>query len=114
MSIKDLPIKRKLMAITLVTSGVVLLLTCAAFFAYEFLTFRQTTVKLLSTRGEIIAQKTLKDMTFTPTHQIARNAVAFQGFAWPSPGHYLIKFVANRDDVLASFPMWVQHAPSSK
>jgi len=84
------------------------------FFSQVEMTISNCRVSIENQRGEIIAQKTLKDMTFTPTHQIARNAVAFQGFAWPYPGHYLIKFVANRDDVLASFPMWVQHAPSSK
>jgi hypothetical protein len=64
MSLKDLPIKRKLMAITLVTSGVGLLLTCAAFFAYEFLTFRQTTLRHLSTLGEVIAQNSTAALAF--------------------------------------------------
>src|SRR5438876_9680741 len=55
MSLKDTPIQRKLMTVILLTSGTVLLLTCAAFFAYEFLTFRRATVRDLSTLGEIIA-----------------------------------------------------------
>ena len=45
MLLKDRPIRWKLMAMILLTSGVVLLLTCAAFFAYEFLTFRQATIR---------------------------------------------------------------------
>src|SRR6266853_1298003 len=64
MSLKDLPIKRKLMAITLVTSGVGLLLTCGAFSSYEFLAFRQTTVRHLSTLGEVIAQNSTAALAF--------------------------------------------------
>ncbi|HWW00726.1 MAG TPA: ATP-binding protein [Candidatus Acidoferrum sp.] len=64
MSLKDLPIKRKLMAITLITSGVVLLLTCSAFFAYEFFTFRQTTARHLSTLGGVIAQNSTAALAF--------------------------------------------------
>ena len=40
MPLRDAPIRRKLMTIMLLTSGLVLLLTCAAFLGYEFLTFR--------------------------------------------------------------------------
>jgi uncharacterized protein DUF6941 len=62
-------------------------------------------------RGEAIAQTALKDLTFTADRQISRNVVAFQGLTWPYPGRYLIRFIANRDDVLASFPMQVFPAP---
>src|SRR6266851_2729866 len=64
MLLKDTPIRRKLMTIILLTSGVVVLLTCASFFAYEFLTFRQTTVRHLSTLGEIIAANSTAALAF--------------------------------------------------
>jgi PAS domain S-box-containing protein len=64
MSLKDAPIQRKLMTMILITSGAVLLLTCAVLFAYEFLTFRQTTVQHLSTLGEIIAANSTASLTF--------------------------------------------------
>jgi hypothetical protein len=64
-------------------------------------------------RGEAIAQTALKDLTFTADSQISRNVVAFQGLTWPFPGRYLIRFIANRDDVLASFPMLVYQAPAA-
>src|SRR5436305_12491891 len=64
MLLKDRPIRWKLMAMILLTSGVVLLLTCAAFFAYEFLTFRQATVRELSTLGEIIAANSTAALAF--------------------------------------------------
>jgi len=64
MSFKDTPIRRKLMRILLVTSGAVLLLTCASFFAYEFLTFRQTTVQELSTLSEVVAANSTASLAF--------------------------------------------------
>jgi hypothetical protein len=50
--LKDTPIRQKLMVIILLTSGAVLLLTCASFFTYEFWTFRQTMVRQASTIGK--------------------------------------------------------------
>ncbi|MGE0680217.1 MAG: PAS domain S-box protein [Candidatus Binatia bacterium] len=64
MSLAGTPIQRKLMTILLLTSGTVLLLTCAAFFAYEFLTSRQTMVRQLSTLGKIIADNSTAALAF--------------------------------------------------
>src|SRR5216117_3714120 len=64
MLLRDKPIRRKLMTIILLTSGAVLLLTCAAFFAYELLTFPQTAVRNLSTLGEIIAANSTAALAF--------------------------------------------------
>ena len=64
MALRDKPIRQQLMAILLLTSGVVLVLTCAAFLAYEFVTFRQTTLKNLSTLGAIIAANSTASLAF--------------------------------------------------
>ena len=64
MLLKNTPIRRKLMTVILLTSGAALLLTCSAFFAYEFFTFRQTTVRQLSTLGEIIAANSTAALAF--------------------------------------------------
>ena len=64
MPLSNTPIRRKLMASLLLTSGGVLLLTCSAFFAYEFLTFRQTTLRHLSTLGAIIADNSTAALAF--------------------------------------------------
>ena len=61
---RDASIRQKLMAILLLTSGVVLLLTCTAFVAYQFLTYRQTTLKNLSTLGGIIAANSTASLAF--------------------------------------------------
>jgi len=52
------------MTIILLTSGAVVLLTCTAFFAYEFLTFRHSTVRNLSTLGSIIANNSTAALAF--------------------------------------------------
>jgi PAS domain S-box-containing protein len=64
MSLRDAPIRRKLMRIMMLTSGLVLLLTCAAFLSYELLTFRQTAVRELSTVGRIIAANSTASLAF--------------------------------------------------
>src|SRR6058998_3929795 len=64
MPFKGTPIKRKLTALFLLTSGAVLLLTCAAYFAYEYLTFRQTTLGQLSTLGQVLAANSTAAVAF--------------------------------------------------
>ena len=64
MSIGNTPIRRKLMAITLLTSGAVLLLACGAFFVYELLTFRRDMVRQLSTLGAIVAENSTAALAF--------------------------------------------------
>jgi hypothetical protein len=64
-------------------------------------------------KGELIAQKAVKDLEFNPQRPISRNVISFAGLMWPYPGGYLVKFMANRNDTLAYFPIWVQHAPTA-
>jgi signal transduction histidine kinase len=64
MAFRDRPIKQKLMALFLLTSGVVVLLTCAAYFTYELVTFRQTTLRQLSTLGEVVAANSTAAVAF--------------------------------------------------
>jgi PAS domain S-box-containing protein len=64
MKYKDTPIRQKLTTVILLTCGAVLLLTCSAFFAYEFFTFRQGTLRELSTLGKIIATNSTAALAF--------------------------------------------------
>lgn len=64
MWLKDTPIRRKLMVIMLLTSMAALLLMRSVFFAYEFLAFRQTTLRQLSTVGEVIAANSTAALAF--------------------------------------------------
>lgn len=64
MAFGDWPIRRKLTAMFLLISGLVLLLTSAAFIGYQHLSFRQTTRNSLSTLGRIIAANSTASLAF--------------------------------------------------
>lgn len=64
MPLRHVSIPRKLMIVILLVSGTTLLLTCAAFFVYETISFRQTTVQQLSTLGKIIADNSTAALAF--------------------------------------------------
>src|SRR5213592_1235095 len=62
--LRDWPIKRKLTAILLLISGLVLVLTSAAFVTYEIVTFRQTIRSQLATRSRILAANSTAALAF--------------------------------------------------
>lgn len=64
MAFQDIPIRRKLITIILLISVAVIALTGAAFFTYEFLTFRQATIQQLSTVGGVIAANSTAALAF--------------------------------------------------
>jgi signal transduction histidine kinase len=64
MALRDWPIKKKLTAILLLVSSLVLLLTSAAFVTYEVLAIRRTTLKSLSTLGRVIASNSTASLAF--------------------------------------------------
>lgn len=64
MTLRDTPIKRKLMVILMLTSGVVLLLTCVAFFTYELTTFKDKAFQGLATLGDVIATNSTASLAF--------------------------------------------------
>lgn len=65
MNLKDVPIQKKLTTIVLLTSGVVLLLTCCAFIAYELVTFRTTFVNQMETMADVIAANSTGALAFS-------------------------------------------------
>ena len=64
MNLRDMPIRRKLMLILLATSIVVMLLMRGVFFTYEFITFRQATVRQLTTIGQMLAANSTAALAF--------------------------------------------------
>jgi len=64
MPLRNMPIRRKMMLIILLTSGAVLLLTCLAFFTYELLSFRRSMVEIYSIRSRIIAVNSTASLAF--------------------------------------------------
>src|SRR6266853_4630761 len=75
---RQTPIRRKLMTMILLTSGAVLLLTSASFVAHEFLTFRYTTVRSLSTLGQVIATNSTAALAFDNTKDAAEILTALK------------------------------------
>src|SRR5213594_4265224 len=62
--LRDWPIKRKLTAILLLISGLVLLLTSAAFVTYQVVTFRQRMRDNMATRARILAANSTAALAF--------------------------------------------------
>src|SRR5213592_1500129 len=62
--LRDWPIKRKLTAILLLISGLVLVLTSAAFVTYQVVTFRRTIRIHLATRSRILAANSTAALAF--------------------------------------------------
>src|SRR3989440_4834331 len=64
MSLRDWPIKQKLTAMLVVISGLVLLLTSAAFAGYQYWSLRLATRDALAVRGRIIAANSTASLAF--------------------------------------------------
>jgi len=100
MSIRDWPIKRKLTAILLLISGLVLLLTSAAFVTYQIVTFRQTMRNNLATRARILAANSTAALAFA-NEADAREILA----ALKYDPHMLSAALYDQDGrVLATYP----------
>lgn len=61
--LRNVPIQRKMMTVIMFICGIVLFITSISFFAYEHYVFRQTTIKQLSTLGEILADNSTAALT---------------------------------------------------
>ena len=64
MNLKDLSIKRKLMLITMLTSGVAVVLSSAGFLIYDLISFRNSLSQDLMTQADIIGYKSAAAMAF--------------------------------------------------
>jgi len=64
MSAETRPIRRTLMTVILLTCGAVMLITSAAFAAYEYVTFRQLTVRHVKILGAAIAENSTAALAF--------------------------------------------------
>jgi PAS domain S-box-containing protein len=64
MAFQDLSIKRKVMAVIMLTSVTVLLLTAAAFMVYDLITYRQVMIKNLGITASIVADNSTAALAF--------------------------------------------------
>ena len=72
------PIRRTLMRMIFLSSGVVLLVTSCAFFAYEFLTFRQSSIQQLQILSRAIASNSTAALAFDNAEDAASVLAAFK------------------------------------
>src|SRR5437867_12796981 len=63
-SIRDLPIRRKIVAIIMIISAAVLLMASAGLITYDFLTARQDLLSSATTLARIIADNTTAAVSF--------------------------------------------------
>jgi diguanylate cyclase (GGDEF)-like protein len=63
-SFRNTPIKRKLIAISLLSSGVALLLACGGFVAYELTAYREATMNQLTSVAGVIAANSSSALSF--------------------------------------------------
>lgn len=63
--LENQPIRRRLITILLLTSGVAVSLTCAAFVMYQFSTVRQATLTSVATLGKVIASNSTASLAFS-------------------------------------------------
>ena len=63
-SFRDTPIKRKLIAMSLLSSGAALLLACGGFVAYELKAYREATLNQLTSVAAVIAANSSAALSF--------------------------------------------------
>jgi signal transduction histidine kinase/ActR/RegA family two-component response regulator len=78
MSAQSTPIRTQLIRMVLLTSAAVLLLTTASLFAYEFLTFRETSRQQLGTLGKAIAANSTAALAFDNADDAESVLTAFE------------------------------------
>src|SRR5688572_10961995 len=64
MKLRDTPIQRKLMSVILLTCAIVLSLMCIVYIALEYVSFRQTAIRNVSTLGAVIASNSSAALAF--------------------------------------------------
>src|SRR5438093_1683542 len=99
--LRDWPIKRKLTAILLLISGLVLVLTSAAFVTYQVVTFRGTIQSHLATRSRILAANSTAALAFANEADATEILAALK-----YDPHMVAAALYNQDGrVLATYPV---------
>jgi signal transduction histidine kinase/ActR/RegA family two-component response regulator len=94
------PIRRTLMRMIFLSSGVVLLVTSCAFFAYEFLTFRQSSIQQLQILSSAIASNSTAALAFDNAGDAASVLAAFKS----DPHIVAAALYDTRGNVFAVYP----------
>lgn len=110
MSFQDLPIKRKVMTVILLTSLTALLLTAATFTVYDWVTCRQTMIQNLATSGAIAANNSTAALLFTDEENARQNLRALKAdpnivaaALYDRKGHIYVRYPS--DALITRFPL---------
>jgi signal transduction histidine kinase len=100
---RNLSIQAKLRRIISQTSGAVLLLTCSAYFVYEYITFRQNSVREMTTLAKIIAANSTAALAFDAPEDAAEILEALK-----AEPHIVAACLYNKDGaVFSSYPQGI-------
>jgi len=76
--LRDLPIRKKLRSVIMLTCGAALLLACGAFAGYEWITFRHTMPRQQDTLAEIVGANCAAPVAFNDEKSAERTLSALQ------------------------------------
>ena len=76
---KDLSIRRKLIAIIMVTTGFALFLACSAFLGYEWLTYRGRAAQEFSTIAQLVSESAAAPLAFNDTQAATEVLAGLKG-----------------------------------
>ena len=76
--LRDLPIRRKLTLVILLTCSVVLLLACGVLAVYQVLDFRQSMVRDTTVLADVLAKNTQAALTFQDESAARQTLLALQ------------------------------------
>jgi signal transduction histidine kinase/CheY-like chemotaxis protein/uncharacterized membrane protein affecting hemolysin expression len=100
MSERRRPIRRMLMSVMLLTCGAVMLITSLAFFGYEYVTFRQLTLRNLEILGKAVAANSTASLAFDNADDAREVLSAFKA----QPHVISARLYQNDGRLLASYP----------
>lgn len=100
MLLRNKPIRKKLMTVILLTSSVVLLVTCTSFFLYEYYSFRRAAIYQLTLLGKIIALNSTAALAFSN----AEDAEEILSSLDAEPHIFGGVLYNNRGDIFAKYP----------
>src|SRR5260221_6347505 len=78
LGIRDYSISKKLTWMNILVSGAALLLACAAFFAYDWYSFRVSTVRNLTIQAQIIGSNAVSALAFNDARSAESTLSALQ------------------------------------
>jgi signal transduction histidine kinase/CheY-like chemotaxis protein len=97
MHFRDLPIRRKLTWVNILTSSVALLLASVAFIAYEAVTFRESIARQLTVQAQIIGDNSVSALLFNDREAAVKILAALR-----AEPHIIVASVYGKDGVVFS------------